>query len=191
VVEREEPVLAIDVTVNLPNIKCCIRVPRKRRESFRLKELQPGKIVPDITLPSSAGETVKLSQFRGRKVVLFFYPQDQTPTCTQEACDFRDAHSSFEEADTLLIGVSPDPVKSHLKFIEKQGLPFLLLADTELKAAHAFGVWQEKQLYGRKYMGIVRSTFLIDRKGKLVREWRNVRIKGHIDNVLEASKTLK
>jgi peroxiredoxin Q/BCP len=156
-----------------------------------LKALELGKTVPDIKLPASDGETVKLSQFRGRKVVLFFYPKDETPTCTQEACDFRDAHASFEEADTVLIGISPDPVKSHLKFIEKQGLPFLLLADTELKAAQAFGVWQEKQLYGRKYMGIVRSTFLLDRKGKLVREWRNVRIKGHIDSVLEAARALK
>lgn len=156
-----------------------------------MREAELGKVVPDMKLEASNGETVKLSQFRGRKVVLFFYPQDNTPTCTQQACDFRDAHATFEAEDTVLIGISPDPVKSHLKFIEKQGLPFLLLSDTELKAAHAFKVWQEKQLYGRKYMGIVRSTFLIDRKGKLAREWRNVRLKGHIDAVLAAAKVLK
>ncbi|WP_123043413.1 thioredoxin-dependent thiol peroxidase [Cohnella candidum] len=156
-----------------------------------MRQAEIGKTVPDVKLPASDGEIVKLSQFRGRKVVLFFYPQDQTPTCTQEACDFRDAHGSFEESDTVLIGISPDPIKSHLKFIEKQGLPYLLLSDTELKAAHAFGVWQEKQMYGRKYMGIVRSTFLIDRKGKLVQEWRNLRVKGHIDAVLQAAQLLK
>ncbi len=156
-----------------------------------MSQVEIGKAVPDLELPASNGETVKLSQFRGRKVVLFFYPKDQTPTCTQEACDFRDAHPSFEEADTVLIGISPDPVKSHLRFIEKQGLPFLLLSDTETEAAQAFGVWQEKSMYGRKYMGIVRSTFLIDREGKLAQEWRNVRVKGHIGEVLEAAKGLK
>jgi peroxiredoxin Q/BCP len=155
-----------------------------------VRELQIGKTVPDIKLPASDSSTVKLSQFRGRKLVVFFYPKDQTPTCTQEACDFRDAHASFEATDTVLVGISPDPASSHLKFIEKQGLPFLLLTDTDLKAANTFGVWQEKQLYGRKYMGIVRSTFLIDRKGKLVREWRNVRVKGHIDQVLKAAEAL-
>ncbi|WP_276356649.1 thioredoxin-dependent thiol peroxidase [Cohnella caldifontis] len=156
-----------------------------------MKPLEIGKTVPNLELPASNGETVKLSDFRGRKVVLFFYPQDLTPTCTKEACEFRDAHASFGEEDAVLIGISPDPVKSHLKFIEKEGLPFLLLSDEKLKAAHAFGVWQEKQLYGRKYMGIVRSTFLIDRKGRLVQEWRNVRVNGHIDRVLEAAKRLK
>jgi peroxiredoxin Q/BCP len=153
-----------------------------------MKQLEVGKTIPDLVLPASNGETVRLSEFRGRKLVLFFYPKDQTPTCTQEACDFRDSHGAFEAADTVLIGISPDPVKSHQKFIEKQGLPFLLLADEQLTAAKTFGVWQEKQLYGRKYMGIVRSTFLIDRKGRLVREWRNVRVKGHIDQVLEAAR---
>ncbi|MFC5702470.1 thioredoxin-dependent thiol peroxidase [Cohnella faecalis] len=156
-----------------------------------IKSIEIGKKAPDVKLPASNGETVKLSDFRGRKVILFFYPKDQTPTCTQEACEFRDAHSAFEEADTVLIGISPDPVKSHLRFIEKQGLPYLLLADEKLKAANAYGVWQEKQLYGRKYMGIVRSTFLIDKKGKLAKEWRNVKLKGHIEAVLEAAKATK
>jgi len=156
-----------------------------------LKQPEIGKMAPNLTLPASSGEMVKLSELRGKKVVLFFYPKDQTPTCTQEACDFRDAHAAFEAADTILIGVSPDPIQSHHKFIAKHELPFLLLADTERKAAVKYGVWQEKQLYGRKYMGIVRSTFLIDRKGKLVSEWRNVRLKGHIDAVLQAAGLLK
>lgn len=150
-----------------------------------------GKMAPNIKLPASNGEDVILRELRGKKVVLFFYPKNHTPTCTQEACDFRDAQTAFEAADTILVGVSPDPVQSHHKFIAKHDLPFLLLADTELKAAKKYGVWQEKQLYGRKYMGIVRSTFLIDRKGKLVREWRNLRIKGHIDAVLKAAGELK
>lgn len=148
-------------------------------------------MAPNIKLPASNGEDVILRELRGKKVVLFFYPKNHTPTCTQEACDFRDAQTAFEAADTILVGVSPDPVQSHHKFIAKHDLPFLLLADTELKAAKKYGVWQEKQLYGRKYMGIVRSTFLIDRKGKLVREWRNLRIKGHIDAVLKAAGELK
>lgn len=150
-----------------------------------------GKMAPNIKLPASNGEDVILRELRGKKVVLFFYPKNHTPTCTQEACDFRDAQTAFEAADTILVGVSPDPVQSHHKFIAKHDLPFLLLADTELKAAKKYGVWQEKQLYGRKYMGIVRSTFLIDRKGKLVREWRSLRIKGHIDAVLKAAGELK
>ena len=148
-------------------------------------------MAPNFTLPASGGEMVKLSQLRGRKVVLFFYPKDQTPTCTQEACDFRDAHEAFEAADAVLFGVSPDPVKSHVKFIEKMNLPFLLLSDEQLKAALKYGVWREKQLYGRRYMGIVRSTFLIDRKGRLAQEWRNVRVKGHIEAVRKAADLLK
>lgn len=157
---------------------------------INMKQATIGKMAPNVQLHLSNGETVKLSQFRGNKVALFFYPKNNTPTCTQEACDFRDAHAAFAASDTVLIGVSPDPVKSHLKFIDKLNLPFLLGSDTELKAAMAYGVWQEKQMYGRKYMGIVRSTFLIDRKGKLVREWRKVRIKGHVEEVLAAAQSI-
>lgn len=156
-----------------------------------MSQVEIGQAVPDIELPASNGETVKLSQFRGKKVVLYFYPKDSTPGCTREACDFRDAHEDFGASDTVIIGISPDSIKSHLKFIEKQGLPFLLLSDPDKEAAQAFGVWQEKSMYGRKYMGIVRSTFLIDREGKLAQEWRNVKVKGHIDEVLEAAKALK
>jgi len=155
-----------------------------------MSQVQVGQAVPDIELAASNGETVKLSQFRGKKVVLYFYPKDQTPGCTQEACDFRDAHLNFGAADTVIIGVSPDSVKSHQKFIEKQNLPFLLLSDPDKELAQAFGVWQEKNMYGRKTMGIVRSTFLIDREGKLAKEWRNVKVKGHIAEVLEAAEAL-
>ena len=150
-----------------------------------------GKMAPDFELPNARGEQVSLRQLRGNKVVLFFYPKNNTPTCTQEACDFRDAHAAFEAADTVLIGISPDPVASHLKFADKHGLPFLLLSDEEHKVAEKYGVWQQKQMFGRKYMGIVRSTFLIDREGNLAEQWRNVRIKGHIEAVLNAAKLLK
>jgi peroxiredoxin Q/BCP len=149
-----------------------------------------GNQAPEFHLPAASGEMVRLSQFRGSKVVLFFYPKDHTPTCTQEVCDFRDAHAAFVATDTVLIGISPDPVQSHVKFAGKMNLPFLLLSDTELKAAMAYGVWQEKQMYGRKYMGIVRSTFLIDRTGRLVREWRKVKVKGHIAEVLAAAQSI-
>lgn len=145
-----------------------------------------GQPVPDFELPASNGENVKLSQFRGRKVVLYFYPKDLTPTCTQEACDFRDANAEIERAGAVILGISPDPVKQHVKFAGKHGLPFLLLSDENHAVAEAFGVWQEKKLYGRTYMGIVRSTFLIDEEGVLRQEWRNLRVKGHTEQVLAA-----
>ncbi|MDF2668549.1 MAG: thioredoxin-dependent thiol peroxidase [Paenibacillus sp.] len=149
-----------------------------------------GKLAPAIKLPGTGGEEVSLKDFRGKKVVLFFYPQDQTPTCTVEACEFRDSFTEFAEADTIIIGISPDSVSSHERFIDKQQLPYLLLADEKLKACKTYDVWQQKKLYGREYMGVVRSTFLIDRKGKLAAEWRNIRIKGHIEKVLEAVRKL-
>src|SRR5690606_17756030 len=116
-----------------------------------------GKMAPNIELPATSGEKVSLRQLRGNKVVLFFYPKNNTPTCTQQACDFREAHAAFDAADTVLVGISPDPVESHLKFADKHGLPFLLLSDEKRKAAEKYGVWQQKQMFGRKYMGIVRS----------------------------------
>ncbi|MFK7697722.1 peroxiredoxin [Paenibacillus sp. HJGM_3] len=149
-----------------------------------------GKKAPAIKLPGSNGEEVSLQQFKGRKIVLFFYPQDETPTCTTEACEFRDAFAEFEETDAVVIGISPDSVASHEKFIGNHKLPYLLLADEKLKACKAYDVWKMKKLYGRDYMGVVRSTFLIDRKGKLAGEWRNIRVKGHIDKVLEAARKL-
>jgi thioredoxin-dependent peroxiredoxin len=145
-----------------------------------------GEFVPDFTLPASDGTEFTLSRCRGRKVVLYFYPKDSTPTCTQQACDFRDYNAEFAKLNAVVVGISPDDLKSHGKFIAKHELPFLLLADTERKVCELFGVWTLKKLYGREYMGVERSTFLIDEEGRLVREWRKVKIKGHIAAVLDA-----
>jgi len=150
--------------------------------------IQPGHPVPDFTLPSSDGKDVSLSDFRGKKVVLFFYPKDMTPTCTQESCDFRDHYASFKQWNVEVIGISPDGVKSHQKFRKKNALPFLLLADEEHKVAELFGVWKLKKLYGREYMGVERSTFLIDEQGILIKEWRKVKVKNHVREVLEMAK---
>ncbi|WP_136608838.1 thioredoxin-dependent thiol peroxidase [Paenibacillus dokdonensis] len=151
-----------------------------------MTELIIGQEVPDFTLPASNGEEVTLSSYRGRKVVLYFYPKDMTPSCTQEACSFRDSHHILEEKGVTLLGVSPDPVKSHGKFANKYELPFLLLSDEEHKVSELYGVWQLKKMYGREYEGIVRSTFLIDEDGKLLKEWRKVRVAGHTDDILSA-----
>lgn len=145
-----------------------------------------GQPVPDFTLPASGGNEVSLSQFRGQKVVIYFYPKDMTTACTQEACDFRDNYSAISEQDAVVLGISGDPVKSHDRFVEKQSLPFLLLSDADHEICRMFGVWQLKKMYGREYEGIVRSTFLIDEEGRLVREWRGIRVKGHVEKVLEA-----
>ncbi|MBB6671061.1 peroxiredoxin [Cohnella nanjingensis] len=147
-----------------------------------------GGAAPDFEALASNDETVALSRYRGRKVILYFYPQDDTPTCTQETCDFRDAAPAFDAVDAVVLGISPDDLKSHRKFADKFGLPFLLLSDPDHAIAEKYGVWQMKKLYGREYMGIVRSTFLIDETGNLLREWRNVRVKGHIAKVLEAAE---
>ncbi|MGO4109579.1 thioredoxin-dependent thiol peroxidase [Paenibacillus sp. YAF4_2] len=155
-----------------------------------MSAIEVGKKAPDFKLPASNGETVKLSDYRGKKVVIYFYPKDNTPTCTQQACDFRDAYPAMVDHNTVVLGISPDPVKSHEKFIGKQGLPFLLLSDEEHKVCEKYGVWQMKKLYGREYMGVVRSTFLIDEKGKLVREWRGVKIKGHVQQVADEAAKL-
>ncbi len=125
-----------------------------------------------------------LSDFRGQRVILYFYPKDNTSGCTQEACDFRDNINRLTQYATV-IGVSPDSVKSHLKFQEKQNLNFILLSDVEHTLADAFGVWVEKSLYGRKYMGIERSTFVLDEHLNIVKEWRKVKVKGHVDEVIE------
>lgn len=155
-----------------------------------MTQLSIGEPAPDFTLPASKGKNISLSDYRGKKVVLYFYPKDMTPTCTTESCDFRDYNGKFARAKAKVIGISPDEVKSHLKFIDKHELPFPLLADTEHNVCNLYGVWQEKSMYGRKYMGVVRSTFLIDEEGKLVREWRNVKVKGHVEEVLAAVKEI-
>lgn len=141
--------------------------------------VQIGSIVPDFTLPGSNGKKVSLSAFRGKKIILYFYPKDMTPGCTTEACDFRDYFSRLSDLGVVVLGVSADPIDSHEKFINKYELPFLLLSDEELQVAKLFDVWKLKKNFGREYMGIERSTFLIDEDGMLVQEWRNVKVVGH------------
>ena len=125
-----------------------------------------------------------LNNFKGQKVILYFYPKDNTSGCTQEACDFRDNINRLTSFATV-IGVSPDSIKSHLKFKEKQELNFILLSDPEHKLAEAFNIWVEKSMYGRKYMGIERSTFVLDENLNIIKEWRKVKVKGHVDDVIE------
>ncbi|WP_368505617.1 thioredoxin-dependent thiol peroxidase [Alkalihalophilus sp. As8PL] len=146
--------------------------------------LEIGQVAPDFQLEASSGEQVALSQFKGKNVVLYFYPKDMTPGCTTQACDFRDRVESFESLDTVILGVSPDPLVRHEKFIEKYDLPFLLLADEDHEVAELYGVWKLKKNFGKEYMGIERSTFVIDKEGKLVREWRKVRVKDHVEEAL-------
>ena len=144
-----------------------------------------GKVVEDFTLPNQAGEEISLSDYKGKYVVLYFYPKDMTPGCTTQACDFRDNHKSFTDLDAVILGVSPDPVERHQKFIDKHELPFELLADEDHKLAEAFDVWKLKKNFGKEYMGIERSTFIIDKEGKLMKEYRKVRVKGHVEGALE------
>ncbi|WP_425415528.1 thioredoxin-dependent thiol peroxidase [Paenibacillus borealis] len=146
--------------------------------------MELGQKVPDFTLPASTGQEISLSQYLGRKVLLYFYPKNMTPACTQEACDFRDAHDTIAAHGAVLLGISPDNLASHGKFIAKNALPFPLLSDEEHKVSELFGVWQLKKLYGKEFMGIVRSTFLIDEEGILRAEWRKVRVKGHVEAAL-------
>lgn len=147
-----------------------------------------GEKAPDFKLSATNGEQVSLEDFKGKHVVLYFYPKDMTPGCTTEACDFRDQHEKFEELDAVIVGVSPDPAERHAKFIEKHGLPFMLLADVDHKAAELYGVWKLKKNFGKEYMGIERSTFLINKDGVLVKEWRKVKVKGHVEEALQYLK---
>ncbi len=148
--------------------------------------VEEGKPAPDFELTTESGERVKLSDFRGKTVVLYFYPKDDTPGCTVEACGFRDAYSEFEARGAVVLGVSPDDEASHSRFKEKYSLPFTLLADPEHKTAEAYGAWGERNFAGKKYMGIKRSTFVIDADGKLVKAMHNVKPDGHPKKVLEA-----
>ncbi|MFD2442413.1 thioredoxin-dependent thiol peroxidase [Bacillus sp. CGMCC 1.16607] len=150
--------------------------------------LQIGELAPDFQLEAQNGEKVKLSDYRGKNIVLYFYPKDLTPSCTTQACDFRDLHGSFQEVDTVILGISPDPIKSHEKFINKYSLPFQLLADVDHEVANAFEVWKLKKNFGKEYMGIERSSFIIDKEGKLVKEWRKLRVKGHVEEALQFIK---
>jgi len=146
------------------------------------------RVVKDFKCAATGGKTIQLKSLRGTKVVIYFYPKDATPGCTTEGQDFRDLHAKFKRQNTLILGVSRDSIASHEKFREKQKFPFDLLSDPNEKLCRQFDVIREKTLYGRKFMGIERSTFLIDENGKLRQEWRKVRVKGHAAEVLEAAK---
>lgn len=146
------------------------------------------KKAPEFTLVNEKKEQVSLSDYLGKKVVLYFYPKDMTPGCTTEACDFRDYHEDFSELNAVILGISGDSADRHTKFIDKYGLPFSLLVDEDHEVAEKFGVWVLKKMYGREYMGIERSTFLINEEGIVIKEWRKVKVKNHIQEVLEALK---
>jgi peroxiredoxin Q/BCP len=145
-----------------------------------------GAAAPPFTLPADDGSTVSLAGLRGRPVVLYFYPKDDTSGCTVEACEFRDRWSDVQATGAVLLGVSPDPVASHVKFRRKHALPFPLLADTDHRVAEAYGVWGEKSMYGRKYLGVHRTTFVIGADGRIRRVFEKVKPKGHAAEVLAA-----
>lgn len=149
-----------------------------------------GRKVPDFTVPVTGGKSWGLSEARGEKLVIYFYPKDMTPGCTRESQAFRDLHAAFRKAKVRVLGISRDSLKSHDRFREKEKLPFELLSDADEKVCRLFDVIREKSLYGRKYMGVDRSTFLIDAEGVLRREWRSVKVPGHAEEVLEAAKSL-
>jgi peroxiredoxin Q/BCP len=146
--------------------------------------LNVGDKAPEFKLKNDAGEEIALKDFKGKNVILYFYPKDDTPGCTKEACDFRDNTKVFDKKDTVIVGMSPDSVESHVKFKKKYGLPFQLLSDPEKKTLEAYGVWKEKSMYGRKYMGVERTTFVIDGKGKISKIFPKVSVTGHIEDVL-------
>ncbi|WP_432347794.1 peroxiredoxin [Shinella yambaruensis] len=155
-----------------------------------MAELAPGTDAPDFTLPRDGGGTISLSALRGRPVVLFFYPKDDTEGCTTEAKDFTAAKADFEAAGVALLGLSPDPVKKHDKFVAKHALGIPLASDESLQALEAYGVWKEKSMYGRTYMGVERTTVLVDANGKIAEIWPKVKVKGHVEAVLEAARKL-
>ena len=155
-----------------------------------MSKVQVGKKVRDFKALLDNEETFKLSENKGKNLVFYFYPKDNTPGCTKEGEDFRDNYSVIKKLNTEVIGVSKDSVASHQKFIKKINFPFNLISDENEKVCNLFNVIKEKNMYGRKYMGIERSTFLIDTNGKLIKEWRKVRVKGHVDDVIESIKEI-
>ena len=152
--------------------------------------LQPGDAAPDYTLPCAGGGTVALSQLKGRKAVLYFYPKDDTSGCTREAQEFNALRDAFRQAETEIIGISPDTPASHDRFKAKYGLDLTLASDEAKEMLQAYGVWAEKSMYGRKYMGVERTTVLVDRNGKVARVWSKVKVPEHAAEVLEAARTL-
>ena len=155
-----------------------------------MAEPRLNRVVKNFKCLATGDKTIELKGLRGKNVVIWFYPKDATPGCTTEGQNFRDLHAKFRRQNTVILGVSKDSIASHDKFKEKQGFPFDLMSDPEEKLCRQFDVIREKTLYGRKFMGIERSTFLIDDEGKLRKEWRKVKVKGHVDEVLESVKSL-
>ena len=155
-----------------------------------MSNLEAGSTAPEFTLPRDGGGTVSLSDFKGKKVVLYFYPKDNTSGCTVEAIDFTALLPEFEKADTVVIGLSPDSVASHDKFCKKHSLGVILASDEDKAVLSAYGVWVEKSMYGRKYMGVERTSVLVGRDGKIAEVWPKVKVKGHAEAVLEAAKAL-
>jgi len=153
--------------------------------------VETGKPAPDFTLADQDGKKVTLSKLKGSPVVLYFYPKDDTSGCTKEACAFRDAYAEYERAGAKILGVSPDSAESHTKFMKKYELPFTLLADTDTKVCGSYGVWKEKSMYGKKYMGVERTTFVIDSKGIVRQIFPKVKVDGHSAQVIEAVKACK
>ena len=155
-----------------------------------MAELTPGDNAPDFTLPRDGGGTITLSALRGKPVVLFFYPKDDTEACTTEAKDFTAAKADFEAPGVALVGLSPDPVKKHDKFVKKHELGVPLASDESLGTLEAYGVWKEKSMYGRTYMGVERTTMLVDAEGRIAEIWRKVKVAGHVEAVLDAARKL-
>lgn len=149
-----------------------------------------GEIAPDFELPTDGGDTVRLSDFRGKSVVVYFYPADDTPGCTTEAIDFTSALADFEAAGAVIIGISPDTTESHERFKAKHGLKVILASDVDHKVSERYGAWGEKMNYGRKSIGLIRSTVLVGPDGRIARVWPQVRVKGHVEKVLEAARAL-
>ncbi len=150
--------------------------------------LEVGKKAPDFILPDQDGKKVSLKDFKGKKIILYFYPKDNTSGCTKEACSFRDDFPKFKKTDAVILGVSPDSVSSHKKFAEKFNLPFTLLSDEEKKVLELYNVWKEKSMYGKKYMGVERTTYIIDETSKIKKIFNKVKVDGHNLEVMEALK---
>jgi len=151
-------------------------------------ELKEGMKAPDFTLPDDQGNDVALSNFREKNVILYFYPKDNTKGCTLEAINFRDNYEEIKETDTVILGVSKDSMKSHVSFINKYNLPFVLLSDGEGKICELYGVWKTKKMYGREYMGIERTTFLIDKEGNIMKIFPKVKVEGHVEEIMNQLK---
>jgi peroxiredoxin Q/BCP len=148
-------------------------------------EIEVGKKAPAFTLPDSDGNKVSLKDYMGEKVILYFYPKDNTSGCTAQACDFNDSLKEFDKIKTKVIGISKDSQKSHIKFRDKFELKFTLLSDEEIKIIPKYGIWKEKSMYGKKYMGVERTTFIIDKKGKIEKIYTKVKVTGHVDEILK------